>query len=96
MLSSCQIVAVHPKDERAPWLVDQILIVPIFEKEVEITEKVDGCFTYATPVILADGSRKPIGQIVNQKLKVDVLSYNQQTGNIEIKPVTNWFKHGRR
>ncbi|HEC81527.1 MAG TPA: valine--tRNA ligase, partial [Thermoplasmatales archaeon] len=38
MLPVCQIVAVHPSDERAPWLVGQTLRVPLFDKEVRIVE----------------------------------------------------------
>jgi valyl-tRNA synthetase len=34
MLPSCQIVAVHPSDERAPWLVHQTLTVPLSKKEI--------------------------------------------------------------
>ncbi|MFA5599862.1 MAG: hypothetical protein WDA06_04620 [Phenylobacterium sp.] len=35
----------------------------------------------------------PIGVIVNNKLTVDVKSYNHTTGVIENKPVTGWFKN---
>ncbi len=35
-----------------------------------------GCFSYDTRVTLADGSQEKIGKIVNQKLPVEVLSYD--------------------
>ena len=34
-----------------------------------------------------------IRDIVNKKLEVNVLSYNQKTNNLEYKPVTGWFKN---
>ncbi len=63
----------------------------------QLREKVGvmfGCFSYQTEVLLADGSSMPIGKIVNQKLPVDVLSWNQETGCFEAKPVVSWFKNG--
>ena len=35
-----------------------------------------GCFSYSTRVTLADGTTEKIGKIVNQKLPVEVLSYD--------------------
>ena len=42
-----------------------------------------GCFSYGTRVTLADGTQEKIGKIVNQKLPVEVLSYNPDSGEIE-------------
>ena len=55
-----------------------------------VTEKVDGCFSKKDCVLLADGSKKPIGEIVNKKLNCEVLSYNFETGKIEPKKVIGW------
>ncbi len=38
-----------------------------------------GCFSYGTRVMLADGTTEKIGKIVNQKLDVEVLSYDPET-----------------
>lgn len=57
-------------------------------------EKIDGCFTYDTPILLADGTTLPIGKIVEERLKVSVLSLNTSTGEVEAKPVVNWFDNG--
>jgi predicted nucleic-acid-binding protein len=57
-------------------------------------EKIDGCFTYDTPIMLEDGTTLPIGKIVEEKLSVNVLSLNITTGKIESKPVVNWFNNG--
>lgn len=65
----------------------------IFDYEVTIEEKVDGCFEYNSPVTLSGGGTLPIGKIVNNKLDVEVLSYNIKTGYIEPKKVINWFKY---
>jgi recombination protein RecA len=44
--------------------------------------------------MLADGSSEKIGKIVNQRLPVEVLSYDAQTGAIEPRRVVNWFDNG--
>ncbi|MGH9230261.1 MAG: recombinase RecA [Acidimicrobiales bacterium] len=54
-----------------------------------------GCFSYNTRVTLADGSQEKIGKIVNQKLPVEVLTYDHGRGEIVSRPVTNWFDNGR-
>ncbi len=53
-----------------------------------------GCLNWDTPVALADGTQQPIGKIVNQKLPVEVLSYDFETGEIVPKKVVNWFDNG--
>jgi len=54
-----------------------------------------GCMHYDTRVVLADGSTEKIGKIVNNKLQVDVLSYNAKTGEFEARKIANWFDNGR-
>ncbi|HWC13377.1 MAG TPA: recombinase RecA [Actinomycetota bacterium] len=54
-----------------------------------------GCFSYSTRVTLADGTQERIGKIVNQKIPVEVLSYNFETGRVEPKKVINWFNNGK-
>lgn len=53
---------------------------------------IDECFQYGELVTLADGSKMPIGQIVEHDLSVEVLSYNEQTGEVEPKPVIRRIK----
>jgi len=53
-----------------------------------------GCLSYGTRVTLADGSQEKIGKIVNQKLSVEVLSYDPERGEIVPKKVVNWFDNG--
>ena len=63
----------------------------------QIREKIGvmfGCFHYNARVVLADGSTEKIGKIVNQRLPVEVLSYDPQTGAIQPRRVVNWFDNG--
>ena len=53
-----------------------------------------GCFSYNTRVTLADGSQERIGTIVNQKLDVEVLTYDPVKDAIVPGRVTNWFDNG--
>jgi recombination protein RecA len=53
-----------------------------------------GCASYGTRVTLADGTQEKIGKIVNQKLPVEVLTYDFERGELTTKPVTNWFDNG--
>src|SRR6187455_2504266 len=54
-----------------------------------------GCFSYGTRIELADGTSEKIGKIVNQKLNVEVMSYDPATGKVEPKKIVNWFNNGR-
>ncbi len=53
-----------------------------------------GCFSYDSRVVLADGSTEMIGRIVNQKMPVEVLSFDAKTGTMVPKRVVNWFDNG--
>jgi recombination protein RecA len=53
-----------------------------------------GCFSYSTRVTLADGTQEKIGKIVNQKMDVEVLSYDPETNRVEPKRIVNWFNNG--
>jgi recombination protein RecA len=54
-----------------------------------------GCFSYGTRVTLADGTQERIGKIVNQKMPVEVLSYNFESGRVEPRKVVNWYNNGK-
>jgi recombination protein RecA len=53
-----------------------------------------GCFNYGTRVTLADGTQEKIGKIVNQRMAVEVLSYDPVTDRVEPKKIVNWFNNG--
>jgi recombination protein RecA len=53
-----------------------------------------GCMSGDTRVVLADGSTEKIGKIVNQKLPVEVLSYDPDSDRMVARKVVNWFDNG--
>ncbi len=53
-----------------------------------------GCLSYGTRVCLADGTTEKIGKIVNQKLPVEVLSYDPIADAVVPRKVVNWFDNG--
>src|SRR5713101_5699361 len=64
----------------------------------QLREKVGvmfGCASWYTQVTLADGTRKRIGKIVNQKMPVEVLSYDPDIGKMVPRNVISWFNNGR-
>ena len=63
----------------------------------QIREKVGvmfGCFHYDARVVLADGSTEKIGKIVNQRMPVEVMSMNPETGEISPKKVVEYYNNG--
>jgi recombination protein RecA len=64
----------------------------------QLREKVGvmfGCMNYATRVTLADGSQEKIGKIVNQRMDVEVLSYDPETDLMVPRRIVNWFNNGK-
>src|SRR5437899_1252739 len=53
-----------------------------------------GCFSENTQVTLADGTKEKIGKIVNERMPVEVLSYDPEAGSVVPKKVVNWFDNG--
>ncbi len=53
----------------------------------------DECFSYHTPITLADGTTELIGKIVTNRMPVEVLSYNFDTGLVEPKKIVNFFRN---
>ena len=74
MLPSCQIVAVHPTDERAPWLLNQILVVPLFNKEVKIVEddSVDPNFGTGIVMVCTVGDKEDLNWVFKYKLPIEM------------------------
>jgi recombination protein RecA len=54
-----------------------------------------GCMSYGTRVTLADGTQEKIGKIVNQRMDVEVLSYDPETNRVVPRRIVNWFNNGR-
>lgn len=53
-----------------------------------------GCMNYSTRVTLADGSTEKIGKIVNNKMDVEVLSYDPIADQLVPRKIVNWFDNG--
>jgi recombination protein RecA len=53
-----------------------------------------GCMSYGTRITLADGTQEKIGKIVNQRMNVEVLSYDPVTCRIVPRKIVNWFDNG--
>jgi len=51
------------------------------------------CVSSNTPVLLADGTTRSMGDLVDNKEAVEVVSLNTSTGQLEPKKITNWIKH---
>src|SRR6266545_1085693 len=63
----------------------------------QIREKIGvmfGCFFYDSRVVLADGTTEKIGKIVNQRLPVEVMSMDPETGEISPKKIVEYFNNG--
>jgi recombination protein RecA len=64
----------------------------------QLREKVGvmfGCMAYSTRVTLADGTQEKIGKIVNQRMDVEVLSYDPETNRMVPRRIVNWFNNGK-
>ena len=52
----------------------------------------DECLTYDTLVLMEDGSYRKIGELVEEKSEMGVMSYNHMTGKVEIKKIISHSK----
>ena len=64
--------------------------------EYIVEEKIDGCFSYRTQVLLSDGTTRSIGEIVEHRIPVEVMSFDEETGKLVPRQVVNWFNHGKK
>ena len=74
LLPSCQIVAIHPKDERSPWLVDQEVKVPLFDKHVKIVadDAVDPDFGTGMVMICTIGDKEDLNWVFKYHLPLEM------------------------
>jgi recombination protein RecA len=64
----------------------------------QIREKIGvmfGCLSYDTRVMLADGSTEGIGKIVDQRMPVEVMSMDPETGEISPKRIVEYYDNGQ-
>lgn len=63
----------------------------------QIREKIGvqfGCLHYDARVVLADGTTEKIGKIVNQRMPVDVLSMDPETGEVSSRKIVDYYNNG--
>jgi recombination protein RecA len=63
----------------------------------QLREKVGvmfGCMQGTTRVTLADGTQEKISKIVNQRMDVEVLSYDAENDRMVPRRIVNWFDNG--
>lgn len=53
---------------------------------------IDECFRYEDLVSLSDGTKMPIGRIVEEQLQVHALSFNETTRSLESKPIVRHIR----
>ncbi len=53
-----------------------------------------GCFQYSTRITLADGTQEKIGKVVNQKMDIEVLAVDPETGVAAPRRVVGWYDNG--
>ncbi len=53
-----------------------------------------GCLQYDSKITLADGSAEKIGKIVDERIPVEVLTYDAESDGVVARPITNWFNNG--
>jgi RecA/RadA recombinase len=53
-----------------------------------------GCYHASTKVMLADGTKKTIKYIVDNKIEGPVMAFNSKTNKFEPKKIVNWFNNG--
>ena len=75
-----------PEQQKMFWESDDYIV----------EEKIDGCFSYNTGVLLSDGTTRSIGEIVEKRLPVEVMSLDESTGKLVPRQVVNWFNHGQK
>jgi recombination protein RecA len=53
-----------------------------------------GCLHYSTKIVFGDGRSLPIGEVVKNKIKGDVWSFNEENNKFELKPILDWHNNG--
>ncbi len=82
---------VDPDGERIDF--DDMVYVPLVNEWTRPRYDlvvIDECLEGTTPILLADGRSIPIATIVNERMPIEVLSFDETTGKQVAKRVTNW------
>jgi superfamily I DNA/RNA helicase len=90
-------------ESQGKYVFDDLILktIYLFEKHSEIKRSwqdkfdnlmLDECLPYYTPIHLADGSYKFVGDIVENKESIEVLSYNENNQQQEKCKITGWSR----
>lgn len=89
-------------EEAKALLTEGVMLAQDYSKKPHFLEdrfycsrKLDGCFSYGVTVLTCKGLLK-IGDIVENKIKCKVLSFNEDTEKLEYKPIKNYFNNGEK
>lgn len=66
-----------------------------FSNFMIVTGTMEGLCLNGNASVVTDQGAIPIEDIVRQKMRVNVKSYNFETNKVEWKPVINWFDNGK-
>ncbi|KAA0001891.1 MAG: valine--tRNA ligase, partial [Thermoplasmata archaeon] len=74
MFPTCQLVALHPDDERSPWLIGKEVVVPFFERKVKIVEdeSVDPHFGTGIVMVCTIGDRDDLEWAFRYNLPMEI------------------------
>ncbi|MCD6512765.1 MAG: valine--tRNA ligase [Thermoplasmata archaeon] len=74
MLSTCQLAAINPNDERAPYLAGRKIIAPIYGQELKIVEdeKVDPDFGTGVVMICTIGDKDDLDWAMKYELELKI------------------------
>ncbi len=83
MLSTCQVVAIHPDDERAAFLVGKEVIVPLYDKKVKIIEdeSVDPEFGTGIVMVCTIGDKEDLEWVMKYDLPIEICINEDGTMN---------------
>ena len=83
----------HLKDE-----IKNFDISPLESEDYVAEFKINGmrCLDGTSVLLCSDGIERTIKDIVDNKLPVEVLSYNEATQQNEFKPITMWMHNGKK
>lgn len=76
-------------------LVSKTQTVCVFINQIRMNIGGYGCFNGQTLVTLADGTNETIANIVNKKMNVEVLSFDEKNNKIIKSKVIAWHKNGK-
>ncbi|MBU2522663.1 MAG: DEAD/DEAH box helicase [Nanoarchaeota archaeon] len=73
--------------------IGYIDLVILLGSPKSVARALQRCLPYDSPILTADGSYLPLGEIVENKLPIEIISYDKERGFIKNK-IKTWHKNG--